>query len=272
MAEEFPKTGSSAANIRYVAIGDSFTEGVGDEQPDGSVRGWADLVAQGIADASGEPIQYANLAIRGRLLRGIIGEQLEPALALDPTLVSFNGGGNDMLRPGTDMAWIISETERALQRIIASGAEPLLLAGANPTAGLPSGGRVKTKGDALTAAAGKIAEQLGVRFSDNWNDPTLAGRQFWSHDRLHLAPVGHHRVASNVLRTLGHTHPSDWVIDAAPIPNPTRREQLAYTREHVVPWVKRRLTGRSSGDGRTAKFGEWTWVMPREHSTLLSET
>lgn len=251
------------ATIRYVAIGDSFTEGVGDARPDGSVRGWADLVAQGLADATGEPIQYANLAIRGRLLGRIIDEQLEPALALGPTLVSFNGGGNDMLRPGTDMAWIIGETERALQRILESSAEPLLLAGANPTAGLPSGGRVAIKGDALTAAAGDIAKQLGVRFADNWSDAELANRQYWSHDRLHLAPVGHHRVASNVLRALGHPHPNDWIIDAAAIPSPTSREQLRYTREHVLPWISRRLTGRSSGDGRTAKFAEWTWIKPR---------
>src|SRR5690606_5055228 len=105
------------AGIRYVAIGDSFTEGVGDEQPDGSIRGWADLVAQGLADATGEPVQYANLAIRGRLLARILAEQLEPAIDLRPTLISLNGGGNDMLRPGTDMPWIIGETERALRRI-----------------------------------------------------------------------------------------------------------------------------------------------------------
>ena len=48
----------------YVAIGDSFTEGVGDELPDGRVRGWADQVALGLALASPEPVTYANLAIR----------------------------------------------------------------------------------------------------------------------------------------------------------------------------------------------------------------
>ena len=85
--------GTERAAIRYIAIGDSFTEGVGDEQPDGSVRGWADLVAQGLANATGQPVQYANLAIRGRLLAPIIEEQLEPALALRPTLITFNGGG-----------------------------------------------------------------------------------------------------------------------------------------------------------------------------------
>ncbi|MGO3146715.1 MAG: SGNH/GDSL hydrolase family protein [Leucobacter sp.] len=253
----------SSAPIRYVAIGDSFTEGVGDEQPDGSVRGWADLVAQGIADATGQPVEYANLAIRGRLLARIIAEQLEPALALGPTIVSFNGGGNDMLRPGTDIPWIVGETEKALRRIQEAGVEPLLLAGANPTGGLPSGGRVARKGDELTRAAASIATRMGVRFADNWSDVELAGRQYWSLDRLHLAPVGHHRVASNVLRTLGHDAPVDWVLDAMPIPAPRMREQLIYSREHVLPWIGRRLTGRSSGDGRSAKFAAFTTVLPR---------
>lgn len=254
------------ATIRYVAIGDSFTEGVGDESPGpGGVtpRGWADLVAQGLADATGQAVQYANLAIRGRLLARIIDEQLEAALALGPTLVSFNGGGNDMLRPGTDIPWIIAQTERALLRIREAGAEPLLLAGANPTIGIPRGGTVKTKGDQLTAAAGALAERLGVRFADNWSDPVLARREYWSTDRLHLAPVGHARVASNVLRALGHPTPADWLLDAAPVAAPTRREEWRYLREHVAPWVQRRLTGKSSGDGRTPKHAEWVPVEPR---------
>ncbi len=250
-------------DIRYVAIGDSFTEGVGDDLPDGSVRGWADLVAQGLADATGQSVHYANLAIRGRLLAAIIAEQLEPALALGPTIVSFNGGGNDMLRPGTDIAWITAETERALRRIQQAGAEPLLLAGANPTAGLPSGDRVRRKGDELVAAATGISTRLGVRFVDNWSDTELAGRQYWSHDRLHLAPVGHHRVAANVLRGLGYEPPTDWVLTAAPTPAPTAGDQLRYTREHVLPWIGRRLTRRSSGDGRTAKHPDWSVVAPR---------
>ncbi|WP_449276835.1 SGNH/GDSL hydrolase family protein [Leucobacter sp. GX24907] len=258
-----PPAPPQPAAIRYVAIGDSFTEGVGDERSDGSVRGWADLVAQGIADAVGAPIEYANLAIRGRLLAPIIAEQLEPALALGPTLVSFNGGGNDMLRPRTDLAWIGAETEQALRRIRETGAEPLLLAGPNPTAGLPRGERVRLKGDALVGLARGIAGRLDIRFVDNWNDAELPQRQYWAPDRLHLAPVGHHRVAANVLRTLGYPVPNDWATDARPIAPPTRREQLAYTREHVVPWMQRRITGRSSGDGRSAKHPEWVRVEPR---------
>jgi lysophospholipase L1-like esterase len=82
------------ADVRFVAIGDSFTEGVGDVLPDGRERGWADLAAQGWADAAGHSIQYANLAIRGKLAWPIVEQQLEPALALRPTHLSFNGGGN----------------------------------------------------------------------------------------------------------------------------------------------------------------------------------
>ena len=261
MSEQQQET--APALIRYVAIGDSFTEGVGDEQPDGSVRGWADLVAQGLADATGTAVDYANLAIRGRLLGRIIAEQLAPALELSPTLVTFNGGGNDMLRPRTNLSWIAGETEQALLRIREAGAEPVLLAGANPTSGLPGGQRVRAKGDALVRSGRETAERLGVRFADNWSDAELAGRQYWSADRLHLAPVGHHRVAANVLRALGYPAPSDWVVEAEPIPQPTRLDQLRYTREHVVPWVQRRLTGRSSGDGRAAKYGAWTRIEPR---------
>jgi len=254
---------SEPAAIRYVAIGDSFTEGVGDDLPDGGVRGWADLVAQGLADATSQPVQYANLAIRGRLLGPIIEQQLEPALALGPTLISINGGGNDMLRPGTDLPWIIETTERALRRVLETDTEPLLLAGANPTVGIPRSDAVRAKGDALTNSVADMAERLSIRFCDNWSDDVLARREYWSTDRLHLAPVGHHRVASNVLRALGYDHPADWVIDAEPMAAPTMREQLRYTRQHVLPWIGRRLTGRSSGDGRTAKYGEWTWIAPR---------
>lgn len=249
--------------IRYVAIGDSFTEGMGDERPDGTLRGWADLVAQGLADATGETVFYANLAVRGRLLDAIIDEQLEPALSLEPTLLSFNGGGNDMLRPGTNLESILQRTRDAMSRVAAAGVQPLLLAGPNPTGGIPSGGTVKAKGDALVAAVGDITNALGIAYTDNWSDPELPARQYWSHDRLHLGPVGHTRVAHNVLGTLSLPVPTDWVTAADATPKPTLRQNLRYGREHVLPWIGRRLTGRSSGDGRTGKHLEWIEVPPR---------
>lgn len=251
--------------IKYVAIGDSFTEGVGDTLPGGRfdgdrVRGWADLVAQGVANATGETILYANLAIRGRLLKAIIDEQLQAALNLKPTLLSFNGGGNDMLRPGTKMQWITQATENALLQIMDAGVEPLLLSGANPTASLPSGQTVKLKGDLLVANIKRITESLNIKFTDNWNDRVLWSRQYWDTDRLHLAPVGHARVANNVLKTLGFQ--GSLLSYAEPLPRPNFIDESSYVYRHVLPWISRRLTGRSSGDGRTAKYPQWIEVHP----------
>jgi lysophospholipase L1-like esterase len=83
---------------RYVAIGDSFTEGIGDPEPrsPGGHRGWADRVAE-VLSGQTEDFAYANLAIRGRLLQQILDEQIEPALALHPDLITVSMGGNDEL-------------------------------------------------------------------------------------------------------------------------------------------------------------------------------
>ena len=116
--------------------------------------------------------------------------------------------------------------------------------------------------EALGEGAQQIADRLGVVLVDNWNDPELPKAQYWSTDRLHMAPVGHHRVAANVLRALDYEPPADWTLQADPVPKPGTREQLRYTREHMLPWIGRRLTGRSSGDGRSAKHPNWVEVAP----------
>ncbi|HEY9324917.1 MAG TPA: SGNH/GDSL hydrolase family protein [Agromyces sp.] len=239
----------------YAAIGDSFTEGVGDELPDGSVRGWADFVAIGLAAAAREPIGYANLAIRGRKLGPIIDEQLDPAIDLRPELLSFNGGGNDMLRPRMDEQVTASRFRDAIERIRAEGIHVLMLSGANPTEHLPMGKVFDARGARLTAALVDLADRPGVTFVDNFNDVGLRDIRYWSPDKLHLNALGHARVASNVLTGLGVAVPVEWGVEevAAAPAGPKSRNTAAYYREFVLPWIGRRLTGRSSGDGRTAK-------------------
>jgi lysophospholipase L1-like esterase len=250
-------------SVRFVAIGDSFTEGVGDEREDGVVRGWADIAAQGWADASGESIEYANLAIRGKLIWPIVEEQLEAALALEPTHLSFNGGGNDMLRPRTDVAHIADAFSQVLRRCDEEGVQLILLSGANPSGQLPLGRIVQRRGDLLSeAVVGRIADRPDVVQALNWPDQTLAGPSFWSVDRLHMNARGHHRVAARVLDALDLAAPGEWwdLPDTAD----ERLGGFAYYRAHVGPWVRRRLTGTSSGDGRTAKFAEWITLTPGE--------
>ncbi len=249
--------------IRFVAIGDSFTEGVGDELPDGRVRGWADIAAQGWADGTGEPVQFANLAIRGKLIRPIVDEQLEPALALKPTHLSFNGGGNDILRPQADVNRIVDAFAQVLRRCDEEGVALVLLSGANPTRQLPMGRVMKRRGDLLShAVEARLADRPDVIRALNWFDDELAEPAFWSDDRLHMNSRGHHRVAARVLDAVGVPRPDEW-WNLPELPDQGRLRGARYYREHVGPWVKRRLTGTSSGDGREPKFGGgWTTLQP----------
>jgi lysophospholipase L1-like esterase len=248
--------------IRYVAIGDSFTEGVGDELADGRVRGWADLTAQGWANSLGREFSYANLAIRGKLIWPIVAEQLEPALALRPTHLSFNGGGNDMLRPRTAISHLADAFDQVLRRCDEEGVTLIVLSGANPAPHLPMGRLIQRRGDELSAAVvSRIEHRPDVVQALNWPDAELSSRGYWSDDRLHMSARGHHRVAARVLDALGEKpDPSWWSLPS----EATERTSsgLAYYRTHVGPWVQRRLTGRSSGDGRVPKFGDWVTVTP----------
>ena len=249
------------ASIRYVAIGDSFTEGVGDDLPDGRVRGWADLVAQGWADASTDTVEYANLAIRGKLVWPIVEEQLEPALALKPTHLSFNGGGNDMLRPRTSLSHVADAFTRVLQRCDDEGVRLILLSGANPSGQLPLGRLVQRRGDLLSiAVVQRIADRPDVIRALNWPDRELSTPAYWSQDRLHMNARGHHRVAARVLTALGMAPAAAWwslpAMDAAAL------RRADYYRQHLGPWVRRRLTGTSSGDGRQPKHPSWVPIPP----------
>lgn len=251
------------ASVRYVAIGDSFTEGVGDELPDGRVRGWADLVAQGWAEAAAQPIEYANFAIRGKLVWPIVEEQLEPALALKPTHLSFNGGGNDMLRPRTSVSRVVDAFAHVLRRCDEEGVRLIVLSGANPSGQLPLSRVIQRRGDMLSAAVSmRLADRDDVVRAFNWPDRELSSPPYWSEDRLHMNSRGHHRVAARVLTSLGlEPAPGWWSLPERP---GVATRGATYYREHVGPWVRRRLTGTSSGDGREPKHAEWFEVRPSE--------
>lgn len=245
--------------LRYAAIGDSFTEGIGDERPDGTPRGWADHTAEQIARH--HPIEYVNLAIRGRLLRPIATEQLDQVLALKPDLVTFNGGGNDLLRPSYDPDQLTALTERVILASKAAGVRVVVLSGANPSRRIPFGAKVNAAGIELTRIVRELTDRHGVEFVDNFGDGELARAGYWSPDRIHLNADGHRRVAARLLTHLGYEPPSGWLT---PLPHPdalpTWREQIGYYREHVAPWLWRHVRGRSSGDGIDPKYSTWTTI------------
>jgi lysophospholipase L1-like esterase len=245
---------------RYVAIGDSFTEGVGDPDPTrpNGLRGWADRTAEALgrdALSSGAAFGYANLAIRGRKLPGILDEQLEPALALEPDLVTVYAGANDILRPKVDIDGIVERYDAALGRIAATGTRLVVFTAFDPGGSAiyrPLRGRFALYNELVRTSA----RAHGATVVDFWTMREYRDWRYWDPDRMHLGPAGHQRMAIEVLDTLGVRH------DLEPLPlvdHPTlsraeqRRENLTWVREMAIPWVHRRLTGRSSGDGLDPK-------------------
>jgi lysophospholipase L1-like esterase len=247
----------------YVALGDSFSEGVGDELPDGSCRGWADRLAQRLAVLQ-PGLQYANLAIRGKLLSQVIDEQLAPALAMRPDLVSIAAGGNDLLRLRTDPDTLAVSMAGAVAELTAAGSQVVLFTGFD-TGGFPLLRMIRGKAEAFNGHLRSIAAKHGCLLVDLWPMAILADERAWAPDRLHLSPEGHRRVALAVCEVLGKPGEEDW-REPFPPSQPARagylgvpawlsarRADLDWARDYGAPWVRRRLAGTSSGDGMTAK-------------------
>ncbi|WP_117211387.1 SGNH/GDSL hydrolase family protein [Allorhizocola rhizosphaerae] len=239
---------------RYVALGDSFTEGLDDPYPDGmgtGYRGWADLVAAHLN------VEYANLAIRGRLFDAVVAEQVEPALAMQADLISFAAGGNDILRRRCDPPALMARFAKTIELFRGTGADVLVFRFANVLSRLPGNRMIGPRVRYLNQAVGEITEQSGARLVDLWSDPEYDNPALWSVDRLHLSAAGHLRTAAHVLAALDVSPPSQW-WDVPGWPPPrswaaARAADAAWAARHLAPWIKRRLTGRSSGDGIQAK-------------------
>lgn len=249
----------------FVALGDSFTEGLDDVRPDGSHRGWADLVAERLAVGTPD-FRYANLAVRGRLLSEIVAEQVPAAVALGADLVSLAGGTNDVLRRRYDPAAVHLLLDEAVGTLAASGARVVLFTGTDPSRRLPGARRLLPRIAALNEAAARVAGAYDTVLVDMSGDRAFDDRRLWSEDRLHLSAPGHRRVADAVLTALGLDPATGRPAAAGSLPTPgadmrlpwrqARLDDVRWARRHLAPWVHRRITGRSSGDARVPKRPE----------------
>ena len=238
---------------RYVAIGDSFTEGIGDPEPrsPGGHRGWADRVAEVLSDQT-EDFAYANLAVRGRLLQQILDEQVEPALELHPDLITVSMGGNDVIRPGTDPDDIAARFDVGIERLSSQGATVVMFNG--PDIGMtpgarprprqgrdlqrePAHGRAEARRDRrrhVVAARADRPADVGAR------PPALLARRA-PDDRPHGAARAQRRERSRAVRRPNRCREQTW--------RAARRDDIGWAREYFAPWILRRLRHQSSGDG-----------------------
>ncbi|WP_234974240.1 SGNH/GDSL hydrolase family protein [Williamsia sterculiae] len=250
---------------RYVAIGDSFTEGVGDDDADypNGVRGWADRVAQCLA-ADDPTFRYANLAVRGRLAAPVFAEQTHAAVAMGADLVTVCAGVNDLLRPSVDIDALIEAFDDCAATVVSSGAAVLTFTLADP-GGMSVFSALRGRFAIYNELLREVVDRRGLLLVDFWRDDAYRETRMWERDRMHLSTAGHQRMAGAVLDVLGISHALP-IVDFPPAPALTsaqrRRANREWTAQHAAPWIVRRLRGVSRGDGLTAKYPEPTVPPP----------
>jgi lysophospholipase L1-like esterase len=242
---------------RYVAIGDSSTEGLDDPAGDGHYRGWADRLAVHVARAQGE-LLYANLAVRGRRTREILEQQLEPALGMRPELATVFSGTNDIIRSGFDLDAVIDDIGAMQRALRDAGATVLTFTMPDLSEVMPMARRVAPRLLAFNAAVRALGAETGTIVVDLALHPVAADPRLWSDDRLHANSLGHERIAAALAHALGLPGvDADWHRTLSPRPVATLAQRVAaelrWTQRHFVPWVWRHARGRSSGDGLQPK-------------------
>ncbi|RMI33272.1 SGNH/GDSL hydrolase family protein [Nocardia stercoris] len=249
--------GTTRPFTRFVALGDSQTEGVGDPDGRGGLLGWADRFAGRLAAADPQ-VRYANLAVRGRKTAQIRAEQLAPALELRPDLAAVIAGMNDLIRPVFDRTALLADIEAMVAELAAAGARIIMFT--YPDIGdvapivRPISARVRDTNDHLR----ELASRYPTTLVDFEAEPAAVDPRVWSQDRLHLNPLGHDLVARAVAATLGLPGAGeDWRTPFPPAPAPSLPQrafdEARWLALHMMPWIGRRLRGTSSGRGRTAK-------------------
>jgi lysophospholipase L1-like esterase len=269
-------SGANQPISAFVALGDSFTEGMNDLTPDGRVLGWADRLAGTLA-ARDPGFRYANLAIRGKLLRQIAADQVPAAIEMladapRQRLVSIAGGGNDLLRPNGNPDALAEIFDDAVARLRGAGLRVLIITGFDPLA-FPLIALLRGKVATYDMHLRAIADARGCDLLDLWGMRSLTLPAAWSHDRLHLNSESHQLIAARAAELLGvapaagpgSATPPAPLAWSSPVASKhrgrgawlaARIEDYQWAAESFIPWIGRRLRGTSSGDGRPAKHPE----------------
>jgi lysophospholipase L1-like esterase len=250
---------------RFLVLGDSFSEGMSDEIINGKYRGWADRVADVLAGQTPD-FKYANFAIRGKLVKQVFEEQVPLALPLidgPQTLVSFHAGANDALRPNFDRNVVRTAYVKAVTQLVQTGATMVLFTVLEKNG---NGGKASVvweeRMSSFNSIVREVAEKFDLMIMDASMDPQSSNPDLLAFDRLHLNTTGHYRVAQAVLERIGAPFDSNWkksVVPSKKKPWLARKLlTLWWFVSFALPWVWRRIRGRSSGDGRSGKYTSLT--------------
>lgn len=246
-------------------MGDSFTAGIGDPEPrsPGGYRGWADRIAEELS-AGRRDFAYANLAVSGLVLRQILDQQLGPAIALKPDLVTLSAGGNDLVFHRSDPDRLAATLDAGVGMLSATGATIVLFTG--PDWGdTPLFGHIRGKVAVFNENIRTIAARHNSVVADLWTLRQLSDPQMWDPDRLHFSPLGYHTIAAMVLDTLDVPH-SLRPLHPKPLPAGSWRESRAgdvvWFTNYLLPWLVGRVRPRGEGVPLAAKRPQPGPVIP----------
>jgi lysophospholipase L1-like esterase len=189
----------------YVAIGDSFTEGIGDAVEGFAKHSAADRLAAALRQTNPD-LRYTNLAQRGLLLNEIREQQLETALGLKPDLVSIVAGANDIMT-GRFSATHWEEEFRTLYEAF-TDAGTMVIAASLPefpilrTLPGPLQARVKGNFARGNGIIERLATQYQVVLVDAWAISQRSEPDDWSEDGVHLNARGYFKFAQETLAIL----------------------------------------------------------------------
>lgn len=188
----------------YVAMGDSFTAGLGTET--GPI--WADLVASRLRQAN-PGLRFNNIAVYGATSEGV-AQQAEIALGKEPDLVTVVCGMNDVLKSvRLDPEGFAARLAAIFDRLQAElpGAA-ILTATAPGNLTFPEPARPPTQAhivDGLRTLNRTILMQAGERGIPalRWSEhPGLRDPGNFAEDGLHPSARGHALMADEVSRAL----------------------------------------------------------------------
>ncbi len=239
---------------RYVALGDSQTEGLWDGDDEIGLAGFADRLAA-MLDQLRPGLQYANLAIRGKQIRDVLDHQLPQALEMRADLVTVCIGMNDMTRPGPGFDRALEQLDAVYVRLAASGATVVTTTFPDLARILPIG-RVLAKRVVVINNRIRAASTLhGFRLVDLFAAPSMTQPDTWSIDRVHGSPKGHRLFAAAAAEALGLPDSShDWALADPGAAQPSFRSraysQVLWTQNMLMPWLWTHLRGKSVGEGR----------------------
>ncbi len=243
---------------RFVALGDSSTEGLDDPDGRGGYRGWADRLAEHAARAY-PGFMYANLAVRGRSAGEIKATELEPALAMQPDLATVVAGMNDLLRRNWSAVRVAGEVGEMVHALTAIGAKVVMFTIPDVSRRMRLGRTMSMRTAELNVELRKIAVVEKAVVLDLANLELAHDPRMWAVDRLHGNAAGHARIANQVARLLHIPDVTEAGLDGPIDAQPARATRdvlyadLAWIAKFVAPWAWRRLRGRTLGDGRRAK-------------------